>query len=142
MAVRDDESRRAGPREITPAGWPRGGGYAHALAAHGRVISLSGQVGWDPRTNEFHAKDLAGLAAQALRNIATILEAANCSVTDVVRLTWFVLDRGAYVEARRELGDAYRAVFGRHYPAMSVVIVAGLIEPEALVEIEATAVVP
>jgi enamine deaminase RidA (YjgF/YER057c/UK114 family) len=104
-------------------------------------VSLSGQVGWDPRTNEFRAKDLAGQAEQALRNIAAILEAAGCAVSDVVRLTWYVTHRDAYLNARRELGQAYRAVFGRHYPAMSVVVVAGLIEPEALVEIEATAVV-
>ena len=141
MGVRDG-TVRAQASEITPAGWPRGAGYAHAVSARGRVVSVAGQIGWDPRTGEWPASDLTGQTAQALRNIAEILEAANCSVRDVVRLTWFVLDRDAYVAARREIGDAYRSVFGRHYPAMSVLVVAALIEREALVEIEATAVVP
>lgn len=140
MAVRD-EAERVGPTTITPEGWPRGAGYAHAVSARGRVLSIAGQIGWDPRTREWHARDLPTQAAQALRNIATILASARCSVQDVVRLTWFVLDREAYISAQRELGEAYRSVFGRHYPAMSVVVVAGLIEPEALVEIEATAIV-
>lgn len=140
MDVRGAGRDRAGA--ITPDGWPRGVGYAHAVSARGRVVSVAGQIGWNPRTGEWSARDLAGQTGQALRNIAEILAAAECSVRDVVRLTWFVLDRDAYVAARREIGDAYRAVFGQHYPAMSVVIVAALVEPEALVEIEATAVVP
>ena len=137
-----DEAEREGVADITPAGWPRGAGYAHAVSALGRVVSVAGQIGWVPTTGEWIARDLPAQAAQALRNIATILNAADCSVRDVVRLTWFVLDRDAYVAARREIGQAYRSVFGHHYPAMSVVVVAALIEPEALVEIEATAIAP
>jgi len=141
VGVREEAGRDA-VTAITPDGWPRGIGYAHATSARGRVVSVAGQIGWDPQTGEWAADDLPGQTAQALRNIASILEAAGCGVRDVVRLTWFVLDRDAYVTARREIGDAYRAVFGRHYPAMSVVVVAALIESHALVEIEATAVVP
>lgn len=137
----NEEAERERLVEVTPEGWPRGAGYAHAVSARGRVVILAGQIGWNPRTEEWGAHDLAGQTAQALRNIAEILAAASCSVQDVVRLTWFVLDREAYLAARTEIGDAYRSVFGRHYPAMSVIVVAGLIEPEALVEIEATAVV-
>jgi enamine deaminase RidA (YjgF/YER057c/UK114 family) len=141
VSVREGAAREGGA-EITPEGWPRGIGYAHGVSARGRVVTVAGQVGWEPRTGEWIARDLPGQTAQTLRNIAAVLEAAHCSVHDVVRLTWFVLDRDAYAAARREIGDAYRSVFGRHYPAMSVVVVAALIEPEALVEIEATAVVP
>ena len=139
MSVREES--RGGVEDIVPDGWPRGAGYAHATAARGRVVSIAGQIGWDPRTGAWAARDLVGQTAQTLRNVAEVVQAAGGTVRDVVRLTWFVLDREAYLAARKEIGSAYRAVFGRHYPAMSVVVVAGLIEIEALVEIEATAVI-
>ncbi|HSJ62821.1 MAG TPA: RidA family protein [Gemmatimonadaceae bacterium] len=127
---------------ITPRGWPRAAGYAHGMAARGRILSVAGQIGWDPRTGAWPSRDLVGQTAQTLRNIVEIVEAAGGTPRDVVRLTWFVLDGDEYRAARKAIGEAYRAVFGRHYPAMSVLVVAGLIEPEARVEIEATAVVP
>ena len=127
---------------IQPEGWPRPAGYANAIAAQGRLIAVAGQVGWDPRTERFAAKDMAGQVGQALRNIAEVLAAAHAGPEHVVRLTWFVTDLAAYVAARPKIGEAYRAVFGAHFPAMSVVEVKGLMEKGALVEIEATAVVP
>ena len=127
---------------VQPEGWPRPAGYANAIAAHGRLVAVSGQVGWDPRVERFAARDMAGQAAQALRNIAEVLAAAGATPRHVVRLTWYVTDLAAYDVARPKVGEAYRAVFGAHYPAMSVVEVKGLMEKDALVEIEATAVIP
>ena len=128
-------------RMVHPEGWPRPAGYAHAAVTSGRVVMVAGQVGWDPVTQRFASGDFAGQAGQALRNVATVLRAAGAAPGDVVRLTWFITDRAAYLAARPAIGTAYRAIFGSHYPAMSVVVVAGLLEVEARVEIEATAVV-
>jgi enamine deaminase RidA (YjgF/YER057c/UK114 family) len=129
-------------RLVQPDGWPRPAGYAHAAIASGRLVLVAGQVGWDPVTEHFSSGDFAGQAGQALRNVATVLRAAGVRPEDVVRLTWYITDRAAYLAARPAIGTAYRAIFGSHYPAMSVVVVAGLLEPEARVEIEATAIVP
>ena len=104
------------------------------------MIAIAGQVGWDPVTREFESDAFVDQVRQALRNIVTVVTAAGAQITDVVRLTWYVTDREAYLDNLKSIGNAYRAVFGRHFPAMSVVVVAGLIEPRALVEIEATAV--
>lgn len=142
MSVREDAAAEAPGVEIVPEGWPRGVGYAHAIAARGRVVSVAGQIGWEPRTGAWREHDLPGQTAQALRNIVEIIRAAGGAPNDIVRLTWYLTDRDQYVALRREIGAAYRAVLGRHYPAMSVVVVSALIEPEALVEIEATAVIP
>ncbi len=130
------------PKVHQPDGWPTPRGYANAVSARGRIVAIAGQVGWDPRTETFAAHDFAGQAAQALENVVAALAAAGAAPGHVVRMTWYVTDREAYVAARRELGPAFRARFGSHYPAMSLVIVAGLLEPGALVEIEATAVIP
>jgi len=127
---------------INPRGWPRPTGYANAVVASGRVIVVSGQVGWNPASEQFETDELAAQARQALDNLVVVLRAAGAEPEHVVRLTWYVTDRESYVESRREIGEAYRALFGHHYPAMSVVIVAGLLERQAKVEIEATAVVP
>jgi len=127
---------------ILPEGWPRPSGYADAMHATGRVVALAGQIGWNPLTQRVESDDFAAQVRQALLNVRTVLEAAGCTILDVVRMTWFVTDREAYLAGRREVGAAWREVFGKHYPAMSVVIVAGLIEPGAKVEIEATAVAP
>jgi enamine deaminase RidA (YjgF/YER057c/UK114 family) len=117
-------------------------GYADGIAAEGRLVFASGQIGWDPATGEFASDDFATQAGQALRNLAGVLRAGGAEPAHVVRLTWFVTDRRAYLDSARELGAAYREVFGRHFPAMSVVVVAGLLEERAKVEIEGTAVVP
>ncbi|MDB4951764.1 MAG: enamine deaminase RidA [Gemmatimonadetes bacterium] len=131
-----------GPRTIQPQAWPPPRGYTNGISARGRTLWVAGQIGWDPLTCRFESDDFVAQAAQAMRNVADVLRAGGAEARHVVRLTWYVVDRDAYLARPRELGAAYREVFGRHYPAMSAVIVAGLVEPRALVEIEATAVVP
>jgi enamine deaminase RidA (YjgF/YER057c/UK114 family) len=126
---------------LQPPGWPRPKGYACGVSASGTTIFVSGQIGWDDR-QRFTAHDIAGQVGQALRNVVTVLAEAGARPQDVVRMTWFVTDKRAYLGAQREIGAAYRAVMGRHFPAMSVVEVSALLEDEAQVEIEATAVVP
>jgi enamine deaminase RidA (YjgF/YER057c/UK114 family) len=135
-------AERRAPGVVTPEGWPRPSGYADGVVAEGRVLAISGQIGWDPVTGTFSTDDFAEQTAQALRNVVEVLRAGGGSPEHLVRLTWFVTDRAAYVAARRAVGRAYRDILGAHYPAMSVVVVAGLLEERALVEIEATAVIP
>jgi enamine deaminase RidA (YjgF/YER057c/UK114 family) len=127
---------------LHPQGWAPAKGYANGVAAEGRMVFVAGQIGWNPETGAFETDDFAAQAGQALRNVARVLAEAGAAPEHVTRLTWFVTDRDAYLAAARALGAAYREVFGRRYPAMSVVVVAGLLEPRARVEIEATAVVP
>jgi enamine deaminase RidA (YjgF/YER057c/UK114 family) len=128
-------------RVLRPEGWPRPSGYADGIATTGRMLSISGQIGWDPVTCTFATDDFAEQTAQALRNVVAVLRAGGAGPEHLVRLTWYVTDRAAYVAARRAIGAAYREILGAHYPAMSVVVVAGLLEERARVEIEATAVV-
>jgi len=127
---------------IQPDGWPRPSGYGNAVSATGRIIAVAGQVGWNPLTGQFDTADFLAQTTQALQNVVTVLDAAGAQPQHVVRLTWYITDRVAYQNAAREIGKVYRQVFGTHYPAMTLVIVAGLLEPRAKVEIEATAVVP
>ena len=126
---------------IEPAGWARPRGYSNGIVATGRQLYLAGQIGWNEQ-QELVADDIVGQARQALQNIATLLAAAGARPEHVVRLTWYVTDRTAYVNAGPALGAAYRDVMGKHFPAMSAVQVVALIEPRAVVEIEATAVMP
>ena len=104
-------------------------------------MAIAGQIGWDPVTMEFASDDFVEQSTQALRNIITVLTAVGAHPEDVIRLTWYITSRDEYLWNTKRLGEAYRTVFGKHYPAMSVVVVAGLLEERALVEIEATAVV-
>ena len=127
---------------VQPDGWAQPSGYANGVVARGRIVSVAGQTGWNPRTREFEAHDMVGQVRQALENVVAVLAAAGAEPRHLVRLTWYVVERKEYEGRRREIGEAYRAVIGRHFPAMTLVIVAGLLEPLALVEIEATAVVP
>jgi enamine deaminase RidA (YjgF/YER057c/UK114 family) len=126
---------------LQPAEWPRPKGYANGMAARGQMIFISGQIGWDAN-GQFTSDTLTGQAAQALRNIVRILQEAHAEPRHLVRLTWYVLSRDTYVGEAREIGAAYREIVGKHFPAMSVVAVSGLVEQRALVEIEATAVIP
>lgn len=137
-----DTSGRELPEAIAVDGWARPQGYADAMTARGRVIVTAGQVGWDPHTHEFTSDDLVQQVRQTLENVVTAVRAARGEASHIVRLTWYVTDRDAYASRRREIGEVYRDVMGRHFPAMAVVVVAGLLEPRALVEIEATALVP
>ena len=127
---------------LLPDGWPRPSGYAHGVAAAGRIVAVAGQIGWAPATSAVETDDFAGQVRQALANVRAVLRATGAEPRHVVRLTWYVTDREAYRASRRAVGEAYREVFGRHYPAMSVVFVSALLEERAKVEIEATAVVP
>jgi enamine deaminase RidA (YjgF/YER057c/UK114 family) len=127
---------------VQPEGWHPPSGYANAVTARGRIVSVAGQTGWNPETLEFEAHDMVGQVRQALANVVAVLRAAGAEPRHLVRLTWYVVERKEYVGRRREIGEAYRAVIGRHFPAMSLVVVSGLLEPLALVEIEATAVIP
>ena len=136
------KAKAPAPEIIQPAGWPVPQGYSNAVASSGRQIFLAGQVGWDPLTGAFASDDLATQAAQALANIAAVLRAAGAEPRHLTRLTWYVTDRSEYLAARPAIGTAYRAVIGRHYPAMSLVVVHALLEEQAKVEIEATAVIP
>jgi enamine deaminase RidA (YjgF/YER057c/UK114 family) len=126
---------------LQPPGWPRPHGYANGVAADGRLVFVAGQIGWD-ETGAFPAEDMAGQVRQTLRNIVTVLAEAGAAPEHVTRLTWYVTDREAYLADPAGIGQAYRDVMGRHFPAMAVVVVSALLEPSAKVEIEATAVVP
>ena len=127
---------------LRPEGWAPPRGYADGVVASGRLVALAGQIGWDPATHAFASDDFAAQARQALANVARLLAEAGAEPRHLVRLPWYVTSRDEYVAARRALGAAYRETLGDWYPAMSVVVVAGLLEERALVEIEATAVVP
>ncbi|MGN8021137.1 RidA family protein [Phyllobacterium sp. 22229] len=126
---------------IHPQGWPAAKGYSNGMAAEGKVIFVGGQIGWT-KDQTFETDDFVGQAEQAMRNIVDVLASAGAETTDLVRLTWFITDKKVYVAEQKRLGEAYRRVFGRHYPAMTLVQVVALLEDRALVEIEATAVIP
>lgn len=126
-------------RAILPEGWPQPRGYANGMVAEGRVLVTGGLVGWDAQG--VFAKSFVGQLRQTFLNIKAVVEAGGGRVEDIVRLTWYVTDIVAYRASLKEMGPIYREVFGRHFPAMAVVAVTALVEPEALLEIEATAVV-
>lgn len=128
-------------RTLQPPGWPEPKGYANGVAAHGTQVFVGGQIGWDA-AGRLAGPDLVSQTAQALRNVLAVLAQAGAGAQHVVRLTWYVTDIAAYRDGRKAIGEAYREVFGRHFPAMSLVAVTALVEPDAKVEIEATAVVP
>ena len=126
---------------LQPPGWAKPKGFSNGILASGRLVFVAGQVGWTGE-GKWEARDFAGQFKQVLKNILSVLKEANGRPEHIVRLTWYVLDKAEYLAALKEVGLAYRELMGRHYPAMAVVQVSGLIEPEARLEIEATAVVP
>jgi enamine deaminase RidA (YjgF/YER057c/UK114 family) len=126
---------------LQPEGWAKPRGYANGIAASGRMVFVSGMVGWDA-DGVFHTDDFAGQVRQALENIVAVLAEGGAKPEHIVRMTWYVLDKKEYVAAYPEIGVAYRELIGRHFPTMSAVQVAGLVEDRARVEIEVTAVVP
>ena len=127
-------------RILLPEGRPRPKGYANGIAARGTTVFLGGQIGWNEKG--VFAAGFVGQVRQALENIVRLLAEAGTTPEAVVRINWFVTDLAAYNGSIKEIGKTYRDVFGAHYPAMTLVAVAGLVEPDALVEIEATAVIP
>ena len=126
---------------LQPPGWPRPRGYANGVAARGRLVFVAGQIGWDEQYR-FQTDDLAGQVRQALKNVVAVLAQAAARPEHIARMTWYVTDKREYLSAARAVGEAYREIVGNHYPAMSVVQVAALLEERAKVEIEVTAVVP
>jgi enamine deaminase RidA (YjgF/YER057c/UK114 family) len=131
-------ARAAKHETLHPPGWPQPKGYANGIKARGEFIFVGGMVGWDQ--NEKFPAGFVPQARQALENIAAVLAEGGARPEHIVRLTWYVLDMDEYLAARRALGSAYRAVMGEHFPAMALVQVGRLFEPEARLEIEATAV--
>jgi len=127
-------------RVLQPPGWARPRGYSNGVATEGRQIFLAGQIGWNAE-QQVVSDDLAAQVRQALANIVELLACAGARPEHLVRLTWYITSREEYYAAIEGIGAAYRAVIGKHFPAMSVVVVAGLLEPRAKVEIEATAVI-
>lgn len=142
VAERAIAERERGPAIVQPDGWAKPRGYTNGAVASGRFVVLAGQIGWNPVTGLFDSDDFAGQARQALTNIVALLLEGGARPRDLVRLTWYILDRDEYLSVGREVGLIYRELIGDHYPPMSVVIVSGLLEKQARLEIEATAVIP
>jgi enamine deaminase RidA (YjgF/YER057c/UK114 family) len=129
-------------RVLQPPGWARPSGYSNGIAAEaGTLVFIGGQIGWDGE-GRFHSSDFTAQARQALANIVAILAEAGGKPEHIVRMVWYVTDKREYLSASAAIGAVYREVMGRHYPAMTAIEVAALIEDAAKVEIEATAVIP
>ena len=126
---------------LQPPKWARPQGYSNGVVARGRTVFVAGQVGWNAQ-EKFESSDFVGQARQALKNIVEILAQAGARPEHVCRMNWYVGDRHEYLACRKELGAAYREIVGEHYPAMTLLQVAGFVEDGAKLEIEVTAVIP
>jgi enamine deaminase RidA (YjgF/YER057c/UK114 family) len=126
---------------LQPPGWAKPKGFSNGIAATGKQVFIAGQIGWTGES-KWEAKDFAGQFRQTLKNTLAVLAQAGGGPEHIVRMTWYILDKKEYLGAIKEVGAAYRELIGRHYPAMAVVQVSGLIEDEAKLEIETTAVIP
>jgi enamine deaminase RidA (YjgF/YER057c/UK114 family) len=126
---------------LQPPGWARAKGFSNGVAASGKLVFIAGQVGWTGQ-GEWKEKSFGGQFRQTIQNILDVLAQARGKPEHIVRLTWYVLDRDEYLASLKEVGAAYRELMGRHYPTMAVVQVSGLVERNARLEIEATAVIP
>lgn len=124
---------------LQPDGWTRPRGYSNGIAAEGRVVFVAGQIGWNADC-QFESDDFVDQTRQALANIVAVLAEAGAVPGQITRMTWYVADKQRYLAAAREIGSVYREIIGEHYPVMTLVV-AGLLEDRALVEIEATAVI-
>jgi enamine deaminase RidA (YjgF/YER057c/UK114 family) len=133
--------RNASPQFLHPRHWKRAKGYANGVVAEGRTVFVAGQIGWNA-DQQFESGDFVAQVRQALENVVAVVQEAGGAPEHITRLTWFVTDRQEYLLRLAEVGEAYRSVMGKHFPAMTMVQVAGLIEDEAKVEIEASAVLP
>ncbi len=127
---------------LLPPGWPRPKGYSNGIAARGRMVFVAGEVGWNPLTEKFEHRDFVGQLRQALLNTRAILAEGGAGPEHVVRQTWYVTDKRAYLAKLAEVGAVWREVMGKAFPCMAAVEVKGLMEDAALVEIETTAIVP
>lgn len=128
-------------KQVNPKGWPDPSGYSNVIVGEGKVVAIAGQIGCDPLTEELVSDDFAQQSRQALANVLTALEAAGGKAEHLIRLTWYITDRDAFVRHSEIIEDAHREELGGHSPAMSVVVVSGLLEPRAKVQIEATALI-
>ena len=126
---------------LLPPGWPHPRGYANGVVADGRMVFIAGQIGWNAR-DEFETDDFVGQVRQALLNVVAVLTEAGGTPDRIARMTWYITDKAEYRASLRDIGRVYREVIGAHYPAMTLVQVAALLEDRAKVEIEATAVLP
>jgi enamine deaminase RidA (YjgF/YER057c/UK114 family) len=126
-------------QQLQPPGWATPKGYANGVAARGTLIFVGGQIGWNA-AQQFESDDFIAQARQALLNIRAVLECAGAGPQHMVRMTWYIVDRIEYNARLRELGEVYREVLGKHFPAMTCVQVAALVEAQAKIEIEVTAV--
>jgi enamine deaminase RidA (YjgF/YER057c/UK114 family) len=126
---------------LQPEGWASPRGYSNGLVTEGRQVFIAGQIGWNANC-ELVSDNFVAQVEQALRNIADVLSVAGGKPRHLVRLTWYVTDKAEYLARQKEIGEAYRHVIGKHFPTMTLVVVAGLLETGAKVEIEATAVIP
>ena len=126
---------------LQPPDWPRPKGYANGIVAEGRVVFVAGQIGWNAE-QRLVSRDLVRQAEQALKNIVAGLDEDGARPEHVARMTWYVTDKRSYIDAQADIGHVYRTVMGTHFPAMTLVEVSGLLEEGAVVEIEATAVLP
>jgi enamine deaminase RidA (YjgF/YER057c/UK114 family) len=126
---------------LQPRGWKSAKGYANGVVAEGRTVFIAGQIGWTEDTR-LVGSDFVAQVERALMNVVAVLKEAGGEPRHLTRLTWFVTDKAAYVARQREIGEVYRRVIGRHFPAMSLLVVKELLEDGAKVEIEATAVLP
>jgi enamine deaminase RidA (YjgF/YER057c/UK114 family) len=126
---------------LHPADWVPAKGYSNGVAADGRQVFIAGQIGWNARA-EFETDDFVAQVEQALSNVMQVLRQAGGDACHLVRLNWYLTDKAEYVARQKDIGAVYRRVIGRNFPAMTLLIVAGLLEPRAKVEIEATAVIP
>ena len=127
---------------LQPPDWPRAKGYSNGIKARGTFVFVAGEIGWNPVTEKVETENFAEQFRQALLNIKAVLEEAGAETSHVVRMTWFITSKAEYLSQLREVGQAYRDVFGRHYPVMAVIEIKDLMEDGAKVEIEATAVIP
>ncbi len=125
---------------VHPHGWLPAKGYANGIFTTAGHLYIGGQIGWNAQ-QQFESDDFILQMRQTLQNIVAVLNAAGASVEDIVRLTWYVIDKREYLARQAEVGKAYRDIMGRHFPAMTMVVVSGLVEDRALLEIEATAVI-
>ncbi len=127
-------------RVLQPKGWPRPRGYSNGIVADGRMVFVAGQIGWD-ESQTFRSDDLVEQVRQALQNTLAVLAEAGAGPEHVVRMTWYVISRRDYLDRSKEIGEVYRALMGKHFPAMTMVEVSALMEERAEVEIETTAIV-
>ena len=126
---------------LQPPGWAKPKGFSNGISAAGKLVFVAGQIGWSGE-GKWEARDFASQFRQTIKNTLAVLAEAGGKPEHIVRMTWYILDKQEYLGAIREIGAAYRELMGRHYPAMAVVQVSGLIEDEARLEIETTAVIP